>query len=197
MKKLTLLLALIVCVTVGSVYAAWICTGSTVSTADRTLSHGMATATTDGDIGTLKVVHNDIDIKIDQTAVGDYRANLVITGSIQVSFTPNDGAPADAVNNAVPADAVNNAVPAQIALYAKNTDTNLYEGSPIYVVNGGPVDLSWEKQADGTFLATVDAATIDSMLDLGAEFVLETHAKWQAFHDLEENVTLTAQFSKK
>ena len=188
MKKLTLLLALIVCVTVGSVYAAWIYTGSTVSTADRTLSHGMATATTDGDIGTLKVVHNDIDIKIDQTATGDYRAKLVITGSIQVSFTPNDGAPADAVNNAVPA---------QIALYAKNTDTNLYEGSPIYVVNGGPVDLSWEKQADGTFLATVDAATIDSMLDLGAEFVLETHAKWQAFHNLEENVTLTAQFSKK
>ena len=188
MKKLTLLLALIVCVTVGSVYAAWIYTGSTVSTADRTLSHGMATATTDGDIGILKVVHNDIDVKIDQTAVGDYRANLVITGSIQVSFTPNDGAPADAVNNAVPA---------QIALYVKNADANLYEGSPIYVISTPSVDLTWEKQTDGTFLATVDAATIDSMLDLGAEFVLETHAKWQTFHDLEENITLTAQFSKK
>jgi hypothetical protein len=188
MKKLTLLVALIVCVTVGSVYAAWIYTGSTVSTADRTLSHGMATATTDGDIGILTVVHNDVDIKIDQTAVGNYLANLVITGSIQVRFTPNDGAPSDAVNNAIPA---------QMSLYAKNLDTNMYEGSPIYAIIDESVDLVWEKQADGTFLATVDAATIDGMLDLGAAFELETHAKWQTFHDLEEKITLTAQFSKK
>jgi len=188
MKKLTLLLALIVCVTVGSVYAAWIYTGSTVSVAERPLSHGMATATTNGDIGILTVVHNDIDIKIDQTAVGDYRAKLVITGSIQVKFTPNDGAPEDAVNNAVPA---------QMTVYATNVNENLYEGSPIYVINTPSVDLTWVKQTDGTFLATVDAGTIDSMLDLGGEFVLETHARWQAFDALEKKITLNAQFSKK
>ncbi len=190
MKKISVLIALILCVTIGGVYAAWIYTGSTVSVADRTLSHGMATATTDGDVGILKVVHNDIDIKIDQTAVGDYRANLVITGSITVSFTPNDGAPENVINNAVPA---------KCALYIKNADTNLYGGSHIYVLTTVPyIDLAWgEKKADGSFEATVDAADIDSLIDLGAEFVLDTHAEWTEFHALEENITITAQFSQK
>jgi len=88
MKKLTLLVALILCVTIGGVYAAWTYTGNTMGTASRSLSHGMATATTEGNVGLYKIEHNDIDIKIDQTAPENYTAKLVITGSVTVSFTP-------------------------------------------------------------------------------------------------------------
>lgn len=189
MKKISLIVLLIMCVTIGGVYAAWSYTGSTVSTTDRTLSHGMATATTDGDVGLLKVVHNDIDVKIDQTAPGNYLANLVITGSVTVSFTPNAGAPESVVNDAIAA---------QATIYTKNADTNMYEGKEIYVSPAGShIDLVWEKQLDGSFLATVNANDIAEILQLGGEFVLDTHAKYQTFHALEENVTLTILFAAK
>lgn len=188
MKILSLLIMLIMSVTIGSVYAAWTYTGSTVSSVDRTISHGMTTATTDGDVGFLEVVSNDVDVKIDQTADKDYRANLVITGSVVVRFTPNSGAPEEVVNNAIHAHA---------KLYTKNAESNLYQGAPIYTTPADSfIELSWEKQDNGTFLATVNAAEIDTLLDLGGSFILDTHAEYQEFHALEENVTLTLIFSQ-
>ena len=189
MKKLSVLILLILCVTVGGAYAAWSYTGSTVSSVDRTISHGMTTATTDGDVGLLKIVSNDVDVAIDQTAEENYLAKLVITGSITVSFTPYPGAPEDVKNNGISAAAT---------LYTKNADVNKYEEKEIYVSPvGSAVDLVWEKQLDGSFLATVSASQIDSLLDLGSDFVLDTHAKYVAFHALEENITLTVVFSQK
>jgi len=188
-KKISILITLILCVTIGGVYAAWAYTGTNVSSVDQTVSHGMTTATTDSDVGVLEVVHNDVNVVIDQTAVGNYLAKLVITGSITVKFTPNLGAPTEVVNNAIPAKAT---------LYTKNAAENIYEGSEIYVSpTDSYVDLVWEKQLDGSFEATVSAAEIDTLLDLGANFVLDTHAKYEAFHNLEENVTLSIQFSQK
>ena len=188
MKILSLLIMLIMSVTIGSVYAAWTYTGSTVSSVDRTISHGMTTATTDGDVGFLEIVSNDVDVKIDQTADKDYRANLVITGSVVVRFTPNAGAPEEVVNNAIHAHA---------KLYTKNAESNLYQGAPIYTTpTDSFIELSWEKQDNGTFLATVNAAEIDTLLDLGGNFILDTHAEYQEFHALEENVTLTLIFSQ-
>ena len=189
MKKISVLITLILCVTIGGVYAAWAYTGTNVSAVDQTVSHGMTTATTESDVGVLEVVSNNVAVSIDQTAVGNYHAKLVITGSITVKFTPNLGAPTDVVNNAISAKAT---------LYTKNAAANTYEGSEIYVSPADSyVDLVWEKQDDGSFLATVDAAGIDTLLDLGADFVLDTHAKYETFHGLEENVTLSVQFSQK
>ncbi len=139
MKKLSVPILFILCVTIGGAYAAWSYTGSTVSSVDRTVSHGMTTATTDGDVGILRIVSNDVDVAIDRTAEGNYLAKLVITGSITVSFTPNPGAPDDVVNNAIAAVAT---------LYTKNADANAYDGKEIYVAPvGSSVELTWgEKQ---------------------------------------------------
>ena len=188
MKKIAVLMFLIVCVTISGVYAAWLYTGSTVSSVDITVSHGMATATTEGDVGIFEINKNDAMIVIDQTAPGDYRAKLNITGSVTVCFKPNDGAPTDVVNNAVEAIA---------KVYITGADENLYEGAPIYESTGATVDLVWVKQADGHFEATVSAEQLATLVTLGDEFVLDTHAKYEAFHALEEHLTVTVQFSRK
>ncbi len=188
MKRLSILVALILCVTIGGVYAAWLYTGSTVSSVDRTISHGLTTATTDGDVGIFRVKSNTVDIAIDQTAEDNYLAKLVITGQVVVSFTPNPGAPEDVINNAVSAVAT---------VYTKNAEANLYDGSPIYSSPAGSkVALVWEKLPDGTFEATITAEQIDTLLDLGAEFVLDSHADYLAFHELEENITITLAISQ-
>ena len=190
MKKISILISLILCVTISGVYAAWMYTGNTVSSAERTLSHGMATATSKGDMGTFKIGENDnsIDIKIDQSAVGDYTAKLIITGSIIVTFDPNDGAPSTVTENAVPA---------QCIISVENIDENKYDNTPIYKIADTPIDLVWEKQTDGTFKATVTSEQIDEVIDLGKAFVLETHEKWTTFHDLEKKITIRATFSQK
>ncbi len=188
MKKLSVLIALILCVTIGGVYAAWSYTGSTMTAVDRTLSHGLTAAVSEGDVGVFAITHNDIDVSIDQTAKGDYTAKLVISGSVTVTFTPNDGAPADVIDNAIPAEAI---------LYTKNAEDNQYLGSNIYTVNDGSIDLSWTKGADGVFTATITAAQIDTLLDLGNTFVLDTLSEYNAFHALEEGVTITLAVQQK
>lgn len=184
MKKLSTLIALILCVTIGGVYAAWTYTGTSMTSVDRTLSHGMTASVTEGDLGVFEIVGNTVDVSIDQTAAGNYTANLVITGEVTVTFTPNAGAPEDVINNAVPAHAV---------IYTKNADTNKYNGSEIYVASTttSEIELEWNKGTDGVFTATISAAEIDSLLDLGEDFVLDTQAKYDAFHALEENITIS------
>lgn len=182
MKKLTTLIALIICVTVGGVYAAWMYTGDTLTGVDRTVSHGMATAVTEGDVGILSIEQNTVDIKIDQKAAGDYTANMIISGSVTIKFVPNNGAP-DTVKDS--------AIPINVSLYTKNADTNKYEDTEIYVCNAETISPSWVKQNDGSFSATVTAEEIDTLLDLGKPFKLETLADYNAFHALEENITIT------
>ena len=187
MKKISILMALILCITISGVYAAWAYTGNTVGSVDRTISHGLTTSTTDGDVGILRVIENTVDVAIDQTAEGNYLAKLVITGQITVEFTPNPGAPDEVLEHAVPV---------QATLYTKNASANLYDGKEIYVSpTGASVNLIWERQDNGTFRATVNAGDIDNLLDLGGDFVLSTLAKYNTFHELEENITLTVQFS--
>ena len=181
MKKLSILVALILCVTIGGVYAAWSYTGSTTTAVDRTLSHGMATAVQKGDVGIFSITENNIDIKIDQMAAGDYRAKLVITGSVTVTFTPNDGAPEDVTESAIPAEAV---------IYLKNAEANQFEGKNIYTVTNTPVKLNWNKNGN-SFTATITAENVASMLGLSDDLVLDTHEKYMQFHGLEENITIT------
>ena len=178
MKKLGFLIALAMLVSIGGVYAVWTYTGATISAVDRTLSHGLAAATNAGDIGVLEVVSNNVDVKIDQTAPGNYAAKLVITGAVQVKFTPNAGAPDGAVNSL---DAL---------VYLTNADTYKYNGSQIYnLKNGGAIDLSWTPSGDD-YTATISADQIDAVLDLGS-FTLDTYAKYLDFHSFEEHITIT------
>lgn len=92
MKKLSVVLLLVLCITIGGVYANWIYAGTNAGD----LHHHMANIVlTDIDkqtkIGTYSIVQGDdtIKIKIDQKASGDYDTVLSVTGSITITFTPN------------------------------------------------------------------------------------------------------------
>lgn len=189
MRRLSVLVMLIVCVTIGSVYAAWTYKGTTVSAADRTLSHGLTTATTAGDVGIFTIVDNNVDISIDQTAEGNYEAKLNITGQVSVHFTPYQNAGVDD-------DILTNGVDAIAKIYLKNADTNLFDGKQIYIASSEGIDLVWIPEGD-SFHATITAEQIASLLTISDDIVLDTYAKYQQFHELEENITITLQVSQK
>ena len=189
MRRLSVLVMLIVCVTIGSVYAAWTYKGTTVSAADRTLSHGLTTATTAGDVGIFTIVDNNVDISIDQTAEGNYEAKLNVTGQVSVHFTPYQNAGVDG-------DILDNGVDAVAKIYLKNADTNLFDSKPIYIASSEGIDLVWTPEGD-SFHATITAEQIMSLLTISDGIVLDTYAKYQEFHGLEENITITLQVSQK
>lgn len=187
MKKLSLLIALCMLVSIGGVYAVWTYAGANVSSVDRTLNHGLTAANSDTAAGTFAFVNNNIDIAIDPTEEGGYIAGLVITGSVEVKFTPSAGASDNVKNNAVPAEAV---------IYLTDSATNMYGGKEIYVVKDEPIALTWTSNGDGTFTATITADQIKSILSLNGEFVLDTLAKYDAFHDVEEHVVISIKIQQ-
>ena len=192
MKKITVLITLILCVTIGGVYAAWTYTGVSVSSVDITVSHGMASATTEGDKGIMKIISNDATIIVDRNAGDDgksYFVDMIITGGMTVSYTPNPGAP----DTEPPL--------AEAILITENAEANAYdvdgEDYEIYVYSGTPVDLVWEKQDDGSYLASIDKNDIDELLNFGYNFELKTYEEYTDFHAKEGRITLTVKFQEK
>lgn len=187
MKKLSLLVALALLITVSGVYAVWTYGGGTMNGVNTELSHGMATATTDANAGHMEITNNSVMITIDQKASNDYTAVLHLQGSITVTFTPHAGASDTIKAQALPAEAV-----------LSTTGVAEYMGTKIYKVDSTAIPLVWgEKKGDGTFDAVITADQIDSHLDLNANFVLDTHAEYLAFQAEEDNADILITFQPK
>ena len=194
MKKLTALVALMLCVIIGGVYAVWTYAGNDLDHTQLEIGHALETATQEGSLGTLVIESSSLMVKIDQTAIGDYTAKLVITGEMIVRFTPSMGVSDDITNDGVPAHAY---------FSLSNIDENKYPdvngiASPIYVIAGeNSIAISWTKQSDGSFTTTITADQIDGILDLGATFVLNTIEEHTAFGEKEKLIDLDLYISQK
>lgn len=114
MKKLSALIALLLCVTVGGVYANWVYTNDEVDIQDR--KYEAVATLTDKQLttehGTFTIV-SDLVVKIDQnnSVEGDHSAKLVFlttTGgedpTLTVTFEPNINAPQDVKDHGVQAE---------------------------------------------------------------------------------------------
>lgn len=106
MKKLSVLIALALCLTIGGVYAAWNYSQGNVQTAFGNIAVGqnhqisITEAITDNSKGTISVDATNLKFVIDDT--GSHVAGLTITGSVKVSFTPNAGADEEVATNGIP-----------------------------------------------------------------------------------------------
>ena len=166
MKKLSILIALILCVTVGGVYATWNYAQGTVGNTQE-YPDGNTTAlagkveTTDK--GTITIDDSNLQILIDDMD-NNLEGELYISGSISVTFTPNQGADADVVANGVAL---------QFALSA--TENFNYNGNPIFVLN---TDAQTMGLVNGT--ATISADTLKNLISLNT-LRLPTVADYDAF----------------
>ena len=98
MKKLSLLLARAMLLTVSGVYAVWTFTQSTdIMDINTTSIIDMTNATSIGTYGTYEFT-NDLTMVVDPKEGTTHTTALYITGSLTVKFTPNDYAPANIRN---------------------------------------------------------------------------------------------------
>lgn len=194
MKKLSLLISLLLCVTIGGVYAAWTYAG----TDDIADSFAEAKVTIDdaelvGANGTFKVETNLV-LTIDQ-ANADHEAELVFSANdgqpiyLKATFTPATNAPQDIKDNAVEAE-----------LYFGTTNDMKYkmDAQGNYSETGTPTDIftftngsdgnfspnvTWTKQADGSFTYTLDEAALKVQIQLSQTFVLDLKSEHDAFRE--------------
>lgn len=98
-KKLSMLAAMALCVTVGGVYATWIYATDAVPTAYATMGVTMTGTATGGQAGTLTIAGTNVDLTIDDDATDEHvhKATLVSNpaGFFTITFTPNTNAESD------------------------------------------------------------------------------------------------------
>ncbi len=180
-KKLSVLVALILCVTVGGVYATWSYAADAGVSEEVNKGVSLAPVTQSGSIGEYEVGFSEFSIVIDQTAPGDYTPMLVFTvqsddGSLDFKFTPTDVA-----SDAVKTNGITSTVTFSSAL--------THEGTAIFTfpatITIGTVDSSetikWEKQTDGSFTCSIANADLADYIQLNYTDKLDTYAKYQDF----------------
>lgn len=100
MKKLSLLVAIALLITIGGVYATWTYAGNIATESHMHMSVNLATATEDTPKGSITMVINSMDVLIDDTN-HDYVAEAVFSGKMGFVFTPGKGASDDVVQNGI------------------------------------------------------------------------------------------------
>ncbi len=194
MKKLGLLMAMALTVTVGGVYATWTYAKGT-DVADETVN--MTLNLTDvayiGSNGTYKIDTTGLTLKIDPKAGTAHTTALYVDGEIVITFTPNTHAPEDVKENAV-------ASTFQFGLTNSNwTFDDDGEGGEaaktiVTLEHAEKHDIAWTKGADGVFSYTIDADEIAEHIHL-TEFNLDTKVKYDAFNTALGNGQITITVS--
>ena len=192
MKKLSLLIALMLLVTVGGVYATWSYVGSTdIIDALAESKVTIEDAVIEGTYGIYKIESNLV-LTVDQ-ANDNHEAELVFGSNdgqavyLKVTFTPSTNAPKAIKDNAVPSE-----------LYFGVTTPMQYkvDADGNYADDGTAVDIftfenpgdghlnntfTWSKNADGTFVYELDETALKEQIQLSQTFVLDIKAEHDAF----------------
>ena len=195
MKKLSLLVALFMCLTIGGVYATWSYAGTNdIGDAFAEAKVTIAEVELTGANGTYKVESNLV-LTVDQ-ANDEHDAELVFASNnsdpifLKVTFTPAGNAPQTIKDNAVPTQ-----------LYFSTTTAMQYkiDGDGNYSETGTATDIfkfdekyqakdfelaekiTWNEESDGSFTYTMDVDALKAAIMLNQTFKLDTKAEYDAF----------------
>lgn len=192
MKKLSVLIALMLCVTITGVYATWSYAGTDdIADAFAEAKVTIADAELTGANGTYKIESNLV-LTVDQ-ANEDHEAELVFATNnsddifLKVTFTPADNAPQTIKDNAVPSELYfGTTTDMQYKMDADGNYSETGTAKNIFTFTN-PSDgefspnVTWNPEADGSFTYTLDETALKSMITLSQIFVLDTKSEHDAF----------------
>ena len=176
MKKLSLLVALALLITVGGVYATWTYT-QTTDVADESV--GMAMNLTGvayaGSYGAYEINRDNLKLTIDPKTGTSHTTSLKIEGELKVTFTPATFAPAAIKENGVPSTF-------SFSLSNDNWKYDDGEGEDFIVTlkHTDDHDIEWTPNGDGTFSFTLNATQLAEHIEL-SEFELDTKSDYDSF----------------
>ena len=165
MKKLSLLLALAMLVTIGGVYATWNYAQGTAVYRDKFLTAHLTDKVTDTAKGNIEVNIDGLTLTIDD-ADNNHRGELILAGEIVINFTPNEGCDADVENNGI-------ALQYQLG----TTPDYNYLGNPIFTVN---TEVQALNGGNPTKSITIPASELQDLITLN-DMELPTVDAYTAF----------------
>ena len=183
MKRFSVLMALILCVTIGGVFANWVYTEGTTTSVQDNITFGMSAATSTTARGVFAVGNNNLTMHIDQKATKDYTAVLSLNGSVTFTFTPDENYNMDnfaaTFELAIPSTVTN--------IFSYTYDGSAYNGTDGVEANSLLKKFDTTAQTltftdndnDGVYEATVNASELASLIELN-DFELPTYADWTA-----------------
>ena len=193
MKKLSALIALMLCVTIGGVYATWTYGGNDVADAFNEVKVTIADATIEGSQGTYTITSNLV-ITADQNnpqehkAILDFASNNADPIYLKVTFTPSSIASKEVKEGASPSELYwGTTVPMQ---YRVNAETGNFDkdATPVDIFTfsntaNGVLDntFAWTNEGDGTFSYTLDETALRAAISLSQDFILDTKAEYDVF----------------
>lgn len=173
MKKLSLLMALILLVTVGGVYATWNYAQDPAETAQGFALPKMETVVTSGDKGSIVVDTSNFSIKIDDDANDNavHKATLVMSGYISIKFTEAVGADEDVKTNGI-----------KLTATVSCTENWQYDSKDIFILDTAN-SANVFSSAGATKELKITADEMNQILSIN-DFTLATYAEFQEFQTI-------------
>ncbi len=194
MKKLSVLIALMLCVTIGGVYATWTYAGTDdIADSFAEAKVTIADAELTGANGTYKVESNLV-LTVDQ-ANEEHEAELVFGSNnsdpiyLKVTFTPAANAPQTIKDNAVPSELYFGTTTAmQYMIDAEGNYSATGTAKDIFTFTN-PSDgvfspnVTWTAETDGSFTYSLNETQLKTMISLSQTFVLDLKSEHDAFRE--------------
>lgn len=200
MKKLSLLVALMLCVTIGGVYATWGYAGNT-DIIDQAVESKITIANTE--IKTANGVYtisSNLVLTVDQAndaheARLDFGSNNSDPAELVVTFTPQSHAPANIKQNGVVTNLIFDVTtPMEYKMDGNGNYDENGTATPILTLTNEN-DITWQKDESGTlpvFTYKMDKAALEQHIQLSQTFVLDLKSEHDAFGTaLAGNVKIT------
>ena len=196
MRKLSVLIAMILCVTIGGVYASWTYADGTAGIKNHTnKTIQLSTVISAGSVGEFGISHNINGFEISETSTDDKTAQIVATYHsgdkvvISLSFTPVATASDEVKENGIEAyvyvDTEQNITWNNADLFTfKHNDENAIVISPKGTAGAANV---WEKAQDSATLTCNIELALADFIALGSVFKLENIDDYRAFETALKN----------
>ena len=193
MRKLSILVALILCVTIGGVYATWMYPGNDISQVIQPVSNVMAETDFTGSFGAYHTT-NTLKLIIDQESSTSHNAVLKYDGKLEVTFTPHES-----ISDAQLAAALG----ASVSVTCADIDKAVYgtDNKRIWKLDESKfynltVD-DWDDSVDGVYTCTIDCTDLNKIITMANTFNLPTIDDYNAFQQVQKlaifRIKLTAQ----
>lgn len=192
MKKLSILIALLLCVTIGGVYATWsYALTEDIADAFAEAKVTIADAEFVGSNGTYKIESNLV-LTVDQ-ANDAHEAELVFSANdsqpiyLRVTFTPAVNAPQKIKEEGVPSELYfGTTTEMKYKMDAEGNYSESGTATDIFTLkdvanNELDVNVTWTKESNGTFTYTLDEAALKDQIKLSQTFKLDLKSEHDAF----------------
>ena len=184
MKKLSLLIAICMLLTIGGVYATWIYSGNQIDAQTEPFVSKMGGLDHEGNSGSYSFIDNSLDFAVEPDTQ-DTKITTIAwgTGSIQLVFTPKGD-----INDAMLAKALNATLTVELA----SSSIGEYNSTAVYTIDPDfAVTLTkdnWTSHNDGEYYTyTITADTIKDAISIG-NFHLPSEDDYVAFKAVIQDV---------